>query len=83
MGLDPVVLKDNAGLANGFKGKGPTQLVAYWAGKHDGHVIIKDLAKALIAAGRFKKYRNAYSSINAVVRRKQYSKVKAGHFQMN
>ena len=63
-----------------FYAKGPTELVQYWADRHEGEVVVKELAKVAFNAGLFSKYRNASSSIYAVVKRKGYKRVGPGRF---
>ena len=59
----------------------PTELVYYWANKHNGEVVVKDLAKVGREAGVFKQYRTAASSIYSVVKRKNFTKLGPGHFK--
>ena len=61
--------------------KTPTEFVYCWAEKHDGHVVVKDAAKAGIEAGIFMEYRIASSSIYSVAKRKNFTKLGPGHFQ--
>ena len=60
---------------------GPTDLVQYWADKHDGEIVVKELAKLAVDARMFPNYRHASSTIYAVVKRKGYDKVGPGHFK--
>ena len=60
---------------------GPTDLVQHWAEKHDGEVVVKELAKVGVNAGLFPNYRHASSAIYAVVKRKGYTKIGAGQFK--
>ena len=68
-------------LANEYSAMGPTELVEYWAEKHDGLVVIKDLAKEGVKAGIFPTYRHGSSAVYAVVKRKAYDKVAPGCFR--
>ena len=60
---------------------GPTDLVQYWADNHGGEVIVKDLARVAINAGMYPNYRQAASTIYAVLKRKPFDKVGPGHFK--
>ena len=80
-GIPGKAVEESPVLEAEFRLLGPTELVEIWASKHDGVVIVKDLTKAALAAGKFKKYRNAYSAITSVVRRKGYVKVGEGHYR--
>ena len=61
---------------------GPTELVQFWSVKHDGEVVVKNLAKFAVYAGMSPNYRLASSSIYAVVfQRKGYDKIGPGHFK--
>ena len=60
---------------------GPTELVQFWSLKHDGEVVVKNLAKFAVYAGMSPNYRLASSSIYAVVKRKGYDKIGPGHFK--
>ncbi len=64
-----------------YSGMGPTELVLHWAGKHDGEVVIKDLAKESVKAGVFPTYRQASSAIYSVLKRKPFTRVGPGHFR--
>ena len=64
-----------------YYGKGPTELIQYWADKHEGEVVVKELAKVAFNAGLFPNYRNASSSIYAVVKRKGYERLGPGRFR--
>ena len=77
----PMLPYHNAVLSEEYAHMAPTELVYYWADKHNGEVIIKGLAKAAIAAGIFKNYRTASSSIYSVLKRKNLIKVGPGHFK--
>ena len=80
-GLDPMVYVANQMISPEFAHMGPTDLVQYWANEHNGEVVIKDLSKVAVNAGIFPNYRNASSSIYAVVKRKGFKKVGPGHFK--
>ena len=68
-------------LAEEYAHMAPTELVYYWASKHDGEVVVKDLAKISMEAGIFKEYRFASSSIYSVAKRKHFTKLGPGHFK--
>ena len=59
----------------------PTELVYYWADKHNGEVVVKGLAKVGMKAGIFKDYRSASGSIYSVAMRKNFIKLGPGHFK--
>ena len=80
-GISPMAFEHSSVLEAAFKHLGPTELVDYWARRHGGDVVVKDLTKAALAAGKFKKYRNAYSAITSVVKRKKYEYVGEGHYR--
>ena len=80
-GLPPRSDKPSPVLAAEYSHLGPTDLVQYWADKHGGEVIVKDLARVAINAGMFAVYRHAASSIYAVLKRKPFEKVEPGHFR--
>ena len=80
-GIPPKPFEHSPVLESEFKRLGPTELVEYRANKHDGNVVVKDLTKAALAAGKFKKYRNAYSAITSVLKRKNYEHVGEGHYR--
>ena len=79
LSLQPVTLSPV--LADEYSHMGPTELVQYWSDKHDGEVVVKDLAKVAVKAGMFPNYRHASSSIYAVVKRKGYEKIGPGYFK--
>ena len=60
---------------------GPTELVEYWANKHDGEVVVKDLAKVAVNSGVCSDRRIGASMIYAVVKRKGYTRIAPGHFK--
>ena len=68
-------------LQDEYSSMGPTELVEYWANKHDGEVVIKELTHIGLNAGIFKKYRNGSSSIYSVLKRKQYDKLGPGYYK--
>ena len=68
-------------LANEFAHMGPSEFVMHWAAKHDGEVVVKELARVATEAGMFSSRRAASSSIYGVVRRKPFDKVGPGHFK--
>ena len=80
-GLPPRSDKPSPVLAAEYSHLGPTDLVQYWADKHGGEVIVKDLARVAINAGMFAQYRHAASSIYAVLKRKPFEKVSPGYFK--
>lgn len=79
-GLSPRDLTRNTVLEPEYAHMGPTELVQYWADKHDGEIVVKELAKAAVDARMFPNYRHASSSIYAVVKRKGFVKVGPGFF---
>ena len=60
----------------------PTELAYYWASKHNGEIVVKDLAKVGSEAGVFKQYRAAASSIYSVAKRKHFTKLGPGRFKV-
>ena len=61
---------------------GPSAAVALWADKHNGEVIVKELANELLSAHAYSDYRVAYNSVYTVLKRDTgYQKVKAGHYR--
>lgn len=81
LGLAPREITVKSALEPEYAHMGPTELVQYWADKHDGEVVVKEIAKASVDAGMFPNYRHASSNIYAVVKRKGYIKVEPGHFR--
>ena len=77
----PVQLDVSPVLSAEYSTMGPTELIRYWAAKHDGDVVVKDLARAAVSAGVFTSTRQASSNIYAVLRRKGYEKVGPGHYR--
>ena len=80
-GLPPRSDKPSPVLSAEYSHLGPTDLVQYWADKHGGEVVVKELARVAKDAGMFPNYRQAASSIYAVLKRKSFEKVGAGHFK--
>ena len=80
-GLPPRSDKPSPVLGAEYSHLGPTDLVQYWAGKHGGEVIVKNLARVGIDAGMFPNLRHASSTIYAVLKRKRFEKVGPGHFK--
>ena len=80
LGLSPRELTTNPVLEPEYAHMGPTELVQYWSDKHDGEIVVKDLAKVAVDARMFPNYRHASSSIYGVVKRKGFDKVGPGHF---
>ena len=80
-GLPPRSDKPSPVLATEYSHLGPTDLVQYWADKHGGDVVVKELARVAVNAGIFDQYRNAASSIYGVLKRKPFDKVEPGHFK--
>ena len=68
-------------LADEYAHMGPTELVYHWAGKHNGEVVVKELAKVSMEAGTFKEHRLASSSIYAVVKRKNFTRLGPGYYK--
>ena len=66
-----------------YGGLGPTAAVAKWAGRQNGQVVLKELAKALLATGMYKNYNKAYNAAYSVVKRRpEYKKEQEGIFQL-
>lgn len=80
-GLPPRSDKPSPVLTAEYSHLGPTDLVQYWADKHGGDVVVKELARVAVNAGMFAQYRQAASSIYAVLKRKPFDKVEPGHFK--
>ena len=80
-GLPPQHPNPSPSLEAEYSHMGPTELVEYWADKHDGNVVVKDLINVAVDAGVFKKRRHGSSMIYGVVKRKGYSQVAPGHFK--
>ena len=80
-GLSPHPPSPNPFMEAEYSHMGPTELVQYWAYKHGGEVIVKELAKVAVNAGVASSYRLASSAIYAVLKRKNYVKVGPGHFK--
>ena len=80
-GLPPRPLNPSPILEAEYSHMGPTELVEYWANKHDGEVMVKDLTKVAVNAGVFSDRRHGSSMIYAVVRRKGYRRIGPGHFK--
>ncbi len=80
-GLPPRSDKPSPVLSAEYSHLGPTDLVQYWADKHGGEVVVKELARVAVNAGMFAQYRNAASSIYAVLKRKPFEKVRPGYFK--
>ena len=61
---------------------GPTEIIHYWANRHEGEVILKDLVKTVLRAGVYRDYKQAYNTLTSIVRRnKGYERVAPGHFR--
>ena len=60
---------------------GPTELAEYWANKHDGEIVVKELVKVAMDAGVFSNYRHGSSMIYATAKRKGYTRIAPGHFK--
>ncbi len=80
-GLSPCPSSPSPVVEDEYSRMGPTELVEYWANKHDGEVVVKDLTNAAFAAGAFSDRRHGGSMIYAVVKRKGYKRVGRGHFK--
>ena len=78
-GLSPCPSSPSPVVEDEYSRMGPTELVEYWANKHDGEVVVKDLTNAAFAAGAFSDRRHGGSMIYAVVKRK--GRVGRGHFK--
>ena len=61
---------------------GPSAAVAQWAARHDGEVVIKELAGELLRTHTYKDYRVAYNSVYTVLKRDaNFTKVKPGRYK--
>ena len=80
-GLPPRSDKPSPVLASEYSHLGPTDLVQYWADKHRGEVVVRELARVAVNAGMFAQYRHAASSIYGVLKRKPFEKVSPGYFK--
>ncbi len=80
-GLPPNPPNPGPVAASEYSHMGPTELVEYWANKHDGEVVVRDLTNVALAAGVFSDRRHGGSMIYAVAKRKGYKKVGPGHFK--
>lgn len=60
----------------------PRERTDYWASTHDGLVVIKELANALVAAGAMKTYRSASSSVRwSLSERDDYEQIGDGVYK--
>ncbi|MYB76124.1 MAG: hypothetical protein F4X83_03315 [Chloroflexi bacterium] len=60
----------------------PRERVELWADKHDGTVVMRDLANALVEAGAIKTYKSALSSIRwSLSGRDDYEQVEHGVYK--
>ena len=80
-GLSPQPPNPSPVLEAEYSHMGPTELVEYWANKHDGEVVVKDLTKVAVNAGVFSDKRHGASMIYAVVKRKGFKRIGPGHFK--
>ena len=80
-GLPPQSSTPSPVLEDEYSHMGPTELVQYWADRHEGEVVVKELAKLAVRVGMSPNYRHASSNIYAVVKRKGYEKIGPGHFK--
>ena len=80
-GLPPQPPNPSPILEAEYSHMGPTELVEYWANKHDGNVVVKDLTDVAVNAGVFSDKRHGVSMIYTVVKRKGFKKVGPGHFK--
>ena len=78
----PVTDSENGQVAvDEYARLGPTQIVAHWANTHNGEIVIKDVVQVVLRAGVYGKYRTAYNSIRATVKRGNYEQIGPGHFR--
>ena len=68
-------------MADEYATLGPTEMVGHWATRHSGNVVVKEVVAAALRAGAYTKYRTAYNSIRATLKRhKGYQQIGVGHF---
>ena len=58
----------------------PWEMCRWWAQKHDGNVIMKELCRDAVAAGMYKDYQQAAGTFYSLVHRKQVEKRARGHY---
>ena len=60
----------------------PRERVEYWANTHDGVVVMRDLANALVEAGAIKTYKSALASVRwSLSGRDDYEQVEHGVYR--
>lgn len=60
----------------------PRERLDHWASKHDGVVVIRDLASELVEVGAIKTYKSAYASVRwSLSGRDDYERIKQGVFR--
>ena len=47
----------------------PSDIIQRWASKHDGHIVMRDLCRAMVAAGIYPEYQPAAATLYSVLRR--------------
>ena len=79
----PIIVDPSPTVEEGYGHLGPTDIVAKWADKHNGEIVIKDLATELQRTHIYSVYNKAYNAIFTVLKRHtgHYHKIKAGVYQ--
>ena len=79
----PIVVDPSPAVEENYGHLGPTDIVAKWADKHNGEIVIKDLATELKRTHIYSVYNKAYNAIYTVLKRHtvHYHKIKAGVYQ--